>query len=62
MTLLNLLDGEVPVDNEDSQVEGLRHQAELTVDVDDPFNQEGSASVLDLSLNLDGLEVVRLDS
>ena len=62
LTLLNLLDREVSVDDEDSQVEGLGHQAELTVDIDDPLNQEGSAGVFDLSLNLHGLEVVRLDS
>jgi len=38
LTLFNLLEREVPVNDEHSKVEGLGHQTELTVDVDDPLN------------------------
>lgn len=55
MTLFNLLEGEIPVNDEDSQVEGLWQQAELTVDINDPLNKEGSAGVLHFSLDLNGL-------
>lgn len=55
LTLFNLLEGEVPVDDEDSQVEGFGQQPELTVDIDNPLNEEGSAGVFHLSLDLNGL-------
>jgi hypothetical protein len=55
LTLFNLLEGEVPVDDEDSQVEGFGQQPELTVDIDNPLNKEGSAGVFHLSLDLNGL-------
>lgn len=62
LTFLNLFDREVPVDNEYSQVEGLGHQAELAVNINNPLHEEGSAGVLDFSLDLDLREIVRVDT
>jgi hypothetical protein len=62
LTFLNLFDREVPIDNEYSQVERLGHQAELAVNVNNPLHEEGSAGVLDFSLDLDLGEIVRVDA
>lgn len=48
------------IDQEHSHVQSLGHQAEFTMNVDDPLNKEGSRGVLDLGGDLDTGQVVRL--
>ena len=56
LALLNLLLAHVLVNYEGCHVEGFWKESEFAVDVDNPFNEEGSGCVLDLGLYF--LEVV----
>ena len=59
LIFLDFLYAHVVVNKEDGNVESLWEQAELAVDVDDPFDQKCSRSVLDLGLHF--LQVVAVD-
>lgn len=53
LTLLDLDKREISVHDQNSQVERLSHETELAVHIDDPLNEECSAGVLNLRLDLD---------
>jgi len=62
LRFLDLDETEISVHNKDSQVKGFSHQAEFPMHIDDPLDEEGAARVLDLAFNLDGLQIIGLDT
>ena len=61
MALLDRFEGEEAIEDENGDVEGLRQETELTVHVNDPFDKEGSAGVLDLARVLYLGQIVGID-
>ena len=52
LRLLNLDLGKIAIDYVDCDIEGFSVEAELSMHVDDPLDQESSRSVSDLGLDL----------
>jgi len=61
LRFLDLYETQISVHNEDYEVEGLGHQAEFPMYIDDPLNQEGAARILDLAFYLDSLQIIRFN-
>ena len=61
LTFLYLLQRKEPIDDEDGDIESFGKKAELAVNIDDPLDQESSASVFDLSGRLNLVEVFSID-
>lgn len=61
LRFLDLYETQISVHNEDCEVEGLGHQAEFPMYIDDPLNQKGAARILDLAFYLDSLQIIRFN-